>query len=105
MVKDQALTTNYSNVNNQENGPKDQTNTENSLNATPDAITAMSPSSSFSCSMGVASKLTTVTGSLHMPRKAFHQVSRPENVNSDENLCHSNYDDSDRYNKCNVNEF
>ena len=33
-----------------------------------------------------------------MPKKAFHQVSRPENVNSDENLFHSNYDDSNRYN-------
>lgn len=73
MVKDQEIINNSSHVKNQKSGPKDESNAENLLNETSDSITAISPSSSFSCSMGVASKLTKAAGSLLMPQQAFPQ--------------------------------
>ena len=98
MVKDQELTNNSSQVKNQGSGPKDESNTENPHNSTSDSITAISSSSSFSCSMGAASNLTTATRGLLMPKQAFPQVSTSENVNSDENVYHPIYEDRNCYN-------
>ena len=98
MVNDQELTNISSKVKNQGSGPKDESNTQNPLNATSDSITAISSSSSFSCSMGLASNLTAAAGSLLMPKKSFPRVSTSENVNSDETVYHTIYEDRNCYN-------